>query len=147
VFVPLEGKSKREDSIRDVFLGVIDSIWSLLAARYTDNDSWLDLKYLGTSIVEALANLELPPTTDMPKNISDEHIYETLSNLKKGEEFHYEKKADLLNSKLRSFFHSGPKIEKKVKKAHLSWLLWSKISSFEQIKAILVNLKVTNNSY
>ena len=112
MFVPLEGKSKKEDSIRDVFLGVIDSIWSLLAARYTDNDSWLDLKYLGTSIVEALANLEMPPTTDMPKNISDEHIYETLSNLKKGEEFHYEKKADLLNSKLRKLLPQWSKNRK-----------------------------------
>lgn len=92
------GKSKREDSIRDIFLAMIDSIWSLLATRYTDNDSWLDLKYLGTNIVEALANLELPPfvQSDMPpNNLSDDHIYETLANLKKGEEFQHEKQSNI----------------------------------------------------
>lgn len=81
------GKSKKDDSIRDIFLGMIDSIWSLLAARYSDIDSWLDLKYLGTNLVENLANLELPSSLDNSRNNStSEHVYETLSDLKKGNE-------------------------------------------------------------
>lgn len=91
------GKSKKEDSIRDIFLGMIDSIWTLLDTRYTDSDTWMDLKISGTSIVESLANFELPvslPSEIPPKDSSDDHIYETLANMKKGEEFQPEQKSD-----------------------------------------------------
>lgn len=76
-----EGKSKKDESIRDVFLGMIDSIWSLLAARYTDIDSWLDLKYLGTNLVETLTSFD---QTQGPEKSED---LDTIANLKKGEEF------------------------------------------------------------
>ena len=60
---------------------MIDSIWSLLAARYTDIDSWLDLKYLGTNLVETLTSFD---QTQGPEKSED---LDTIANLKKGEEF------------------------------------------------------------
>lgn len=77
------GNCKKDESIRDVFLAMIDSIWSLLAVRYTDIDSWLDLKYLGTNLVETLTKYEQTQCLEE----TDDHIYETLSNLKKDGEF------------------------------------------------------------
>ena len=60
---------------------MIDSIWSLLAARYSDPDSWLDLKYIGTNLVERLTTYKHQATVEAEKQ-SNEHIYETLSELK-----------------------------------------------------------------
>lgn len=75
------GKEEINQSIRDTFLGMIDSIWSLLAARYSDPDSWLDLKYIGTNLVERLTTYKHQATVEAEKQ-SNEHIYETLSELK-----------------------------------------------------------------
>lgn len=101
----IKGKSQKEESIRDIFLNMVDSIWTLLDIRYTDSSSWIDLKISGTNIVEALANFELPvslPSEMASKNLSDDHIYETLSNLKKGEELQSEQKSNL-NSNTRTY--------------------------------------------
>ena len=37
---------------------MIDSIWSILCSRYSDLDSWLDLKYLSVNLVEKLIHKE-----------------------------------------------------------------------------------------
>jgi len=103
------GKSKKDDSIRDIFLGMIDSIWSLLAARYSDIDSWLDLKYLGTNLVENLANFELPSSPSILSidnsrhNSTDEHVYETLAYLKKENELQRSNKSLYSNEDINKF--------------------------------------------
>ena len=70
---------------------MIDSLWSLLASRYNDLDSWLDLKYMGTHIVENL--MKLMDNSAANKEQLAENAYETLFNLKEAQ------KPDLNNSK------------------------------------------------
>ncbi len=70
---------------------MIDSLWSLLASRYNDLDSWLDLKYMGTSIVENL--IKQMDNSPASKEKFHEEAYDTLSNLKENQ------KPDLNNSK------------------------------------------------
>lgn len=79
------GKNKKEDTIRQIFLDMIDSVWSLLATRYSDKDAWLDLKYLGSNIVEKLANLELSSSVsqDTGKKNINEQEFDTIDFLKK----------------------------------------------------------------
>ncbi len=70
---------------------MIDSLWSLLASRYSDLDSWLDLKYMGTHIVENL--MKLMDNNAENKEQAAENVYETLANLKEAQ------KSELNNSK------------------------------------------------
>lgn len=64
---------------------MIDSIWSLLAARYSDPDSWLDLKYIGTNLVERLTNYKHSVTVEIDSiselKVEQKKIHENGTNL------------------------------------------------------------------
>ncbi len=60
---------------------MIESIWSILGSRYSDLDSWLDLKYLGASLVEKITHQQSIPSPSPSQNKNEENIYETLANL------------------------------------------------------------------
>jgi hypothetical protein len=58
---------------------MVESIWSILNSRYNDVDSWLDLKYMGTNLIQKLTH-QLKNKPIATSNVSNENIYESLSS-------------------------------------------------------------------